>query len=99
MATTAKPARVQETAARTDVGVDAGVNVGVVGVGAESEHRGPSDRYGLSERRGPSDRYGLSERRGLSDHYGLSDRSAAFTTLLSNMARVIGPIPPGFGER
>lgn len=40
-----------------------------------------------------------SERRGLSDSYGLSDRSAAFTTLLSNMARVIGPTPPGFGER
>ena len=75
MATTAKPARVPETAARTDVGVDAGVNVGVVGVGAESERRGPSDRYGLS------------------------DRSVAFTTLLSSMARVIGPTPPGFGER
>ena len=87
MATNAKPARVQETAARTDVGVDAGADVGVVGVGAESERRGPSDRYGLSERRG------------LSDRYGLSDRSAAFTTLLSNMARVIGPTPPGFGER
>lgn len=40
--------------------------------------------------------FAARSQRGRSERY---PRSAAFTTFARSMARVIGPTPPGFGER